>query len=99
MKWPAFAYARATTLDDLWRLRAEAGPEAKVVAGGQTLLASLAFRLSAPSALIDISRIAALKGIATTADGLRIGALATHAEIGASPTSAPVRPSSRRRSR
>jgi carbon-monoxide dehydrogenase medium subunit len=85
MKWPAFAYARATTLDDLWRLRAEAGPDARIVAGGQTLLASLAFRLSAPSVLIDISRIAALKGISRTAERLRIGALATHAEIGASP--------------
>ncbi len=85
MKWPAFAYARATTLDELWALRAEAGPEARVVAGGQTLLASLAFRLSAPTALIDISRIAALKGITRTPQGLRIGALATHAEIGASP--------------
>ncbi len=85
MKWPAFAYARATTLNDLWELRSKAGPDSRIVAGGQTLLASLAFRLSAPSVLIDISRIAALKGIARTADGLRIGALATHAEIGASP--------------
>lgn len=85
MKWPAFAYARAMTLDDLWAIRAEAGPEARIVAGGQTLLASLAFRLSSPSVLIDISRIAALKGISPTQDGLRIGALATHAEIGASP--------------
>jgi carbon-monoxide dehydrogenase medium subunit len=85
MKWPAFAYARATTLDELWALRAEAGLEARIVAGGQTLLASLAFRLSAPSVLIDISRIDALKGIAPTQDGLRIGALATHAELGGSP--------------
>lgn len=84
MKWPAFAYARATTLDELWAMRAEAGSEARIIAGGQTLLASLAFRLSAPTALIDISRIAALKGISRTSDGLRIGALVTHAEIGAS---------------
>lgn len=84
MKWPAFAYARADTLDALWALRAAAGPDARIVAGGQTLLAGLAFRLSAPSALIDITRIAALKGISRTAEGLRIGALATHAEIGAS---------------
>ncbi len=85
MKWPAFAYARATTLNELWAMRAAAGPDSRIVAGGQTLLASLAFRLSAPTALIDISRIAGLKGISRTAEGLRIGALATHAEIGASP--------------
>ncbi len=85
MKWPAFAYAKATSLDELWRIRAEAGPDARVIAGGQTLLPTLAFRLSAPPVLIDISRIAGLKGIARTEDGLRIGALATHAEIGASP--------------
>ena len=85
MKWPAFAYARATTLDELWRIRAEAGPDARVVAGGQTLLPSLAFRLSAPPALIDISRIDALKGISRTAAGLRIGALTTHADMGVSP--------------
>lgn len=84
MKWPAFAYARVDTLDALWRTRAEAGPDARVIAGGQGILAALGFRLSSPSALIDISHIAELSGISLGQDGLRIGALTTHTELGAS---------------
>jgi aerobic carbon-monoxide dehydrogenase medium subunit len=82
LKWPAFAYARAADLDDLFRLRAAAGEEARLLAGGQTLLATLAFRLSEPTVLIDITDLAALKGITETADAIRIGALTTHAELG-----------------
>jgi hypothetical protein len=48
MKWPAFAYLRADSLDDVWRAQAEHGAAAQVIAGGQTLLATLAFRLSEP---------------------------------------------------
>jgi carbon-monoxide dehydrogenase medium subunit len=54
------------------------------MAGGQTLLATLAFRLSEPGLLIDISRIPDLKGIRHTASTILIGALTTHAELGAS---------------
>ncbi len=55
MKWPAMGYARVESLDDLWRALDAAGPEAQILAGGQSLLATLAFRLSAPSTLIDIT--------------------------------------------
>jgi carbon-monoxide dehydrogenase medium subunit len=82
MKWPAFDYARATTLDGLWSIWEEAGPEARLLAGGQSLLAALAFRLSDPPALIDITRINALGGIADHGEILRIGALTCHAELG-----------------
>jgi carbon-monoxide dehydrogenase medium subunit len=82
MKWPAFAYLRAQTLDDLWRARAEHGEGAQVIAGGQTLLATLAFRLSEPKLLVDITRIAALRGISVAEGRLRIGALTRHAELG-----------------
>jgi carbon-monoxide dehydrogenase medium subunit len=85
MKWPAFGYARASTLEDLWRLLDEHGESARVLAGGQTLLATLAFRLSEPSALIDITRIEALRGIAVQGGVLRIGALTRHAELGRDP--------------
>jgi carbon-monoxide dehydrogenase medium subunit len=85
MKWPAFGYARASTLEDIWRLQAEHGESARVLAGGQTLLATLAFRLSEPSALIDITRIEALRGIAVQGGVLRIGALTRHAELGRDP--------------
>jgi carbon-monoxide dehydrogenase medium subunit len=81
MKMPPFAYRRADSLAALFDLWHAAGPEARLLAGGQSLLASLAFRLSEPPMLIDITRIAALRGI-TAADGvLRLGALTTHAAI------------------
>ncbi|MGG5807639.1 FAD binding domain-containing protein [Falsiroseomonas sp. CW058] len=82
MKWPAFGYARATTLGDVWRLQAEHGEGAKLLAGGQTLLATLAYRLSEPGILVDITRIEALRGIALSDGVLRIGALTRHAELG-----------------
>jgi carbon-monoxide dehydrogenase medium subunit len=83
MKAPPFAYVRAASLAEVFSLWAAAGPEAKLLAGGQTLLATLAFRLSDPGTLVDISRVPELKGIAQTADGVRVGALTTHAELGA----------------
>lgn len=81
MKWPAIGYLRADSLDDLWRLQAEHGAAAQVLAGGQTLLATLAFRLSDPKLLVDITRIGALRGVAMQGGVLRIGALTRHAEL------------------
>jgi aerobic carbon-monoxide dehydrogenase medium subunit len=83
MKMPPFAYAKAKDLPDLFRLWKDAGEDARLLAGGQTLLATLAFRLSEPSVLIDITDVAALKGITETKDAIRIGALTTHAQLGA----------------
>ncbi len=60
------------------------GGEAKLLAGGQSLLPALNLRLSAPSVLIDIGRIEALRGIGVSGGVLRIGALTTHAELAAS---------------
>lgn len=84
MKAPDFTYVRAATLDDAFCAKAEHGPESRWLAGGQSLLASLAFRLSEPPALIDISRIEALRGIAFDGAMLRIGAATTHTALGAS---------------
>jgi aerobic carbon-monoxide dehydrogenase medium subunit len=84
MKAPPFAYVRAASLDEVFRLWGEAGPEARLLAGGQTLLASLAFRLSDPGTLIDITRVAELAGISQAGNAIRVGALTTHAELGAS---------------
>jgi carbon-monoxide dehydrogenase medium subunit len=84
MKAPPFAYARAGSLDEVFRLWREAGPDARLLAGGQTLLASLAFRLSDPGTLIDITRVPELTGIAAEGNAIRVGALMTHAELGAS---------------
>lgn len=85
MKWPAIGYARAESLEELWRIQAEHGASAQVLAGGQTLLAALAFRLSDPKLLVDITRIAALRGIVARDGVLRIGALTRHAELARDP--------------
>ncbi|MXY22974.1 MAG: xanthine dehydrogenase family protein subunit M [Acidobacteria bacterium] len=78
-----FDYYRASSVADAGRLLAE-HPGAKLLAGGHSLIPLLKLRLAAPSAVIDIGRIAELRGISAGGDGLRIGALTTHAEIAAS---------------
>jgi len=83
MKAPPFAYVRAASLGDVFALWNAAGPDAKLLAGSQSLLATLAFRLSEPSTLIDISRVPELAGISAMGAGIRVGALTTHAELGA----------------
>ena len=84
MKAPAFAYIRAGTLAEACALLAQHGERARLLAGGQSLVAALNMRLSAPDLLIDISRLAALSGIRPGKGKLTIGALTTHAEIGRS---------------
>lgn len=81
MKPAPFAYARAETLDDVFGLLAEHGDDAKILAGGQSLMATLNMRLSAPELLIDINRIDGLSGIEDTGDALRIGAMTRHVDI------------------
>lgn len=81
MKNPKFDYERANTIEDAVRLLAAAGPDARILAGGQSLLPTLAARLSAPSALIDIGGVAELRGVARVGDTLRIGALTRHSDI------------------
>jgi carbon-monoxide dehydrogenase medium subunit len=81
MKAPDFDYARPRTLDEVFALLAEYGDEARLLAGGQTLVATLNMRLSEPALLIDINGIDALRGIAVQDGALRIGALATHTQI------------------
>ena len=80
---PAFDYHRADTLADAHRLLAE-HPDAKLLAGGHSLIPLLKLRLAAPSAVIDIGRVAELRGLSTSAEGIRVGALTTHAELAAS---------------
>ena len=86
MKAPAFDYIKPRSLDQVFGLLAEYGDEARLLAGGQTLMATLNMRLSEPAIVVDINGIEALRGIRVTADGafLRIGALVTHTAIEAS---------------
>jgi aerobic carbon-monoxide dehydrogenase medium subunit len=83
MKAPPFSYVRAASLADVFVEWKAAGADARLLAGGQSLLASLAFRLSTPSTLIDISRVPELTGISAVGGKIRVGALTTHAELGA----------------
>ena len=81
MKAPPFDYVRVAALPEVFALLQQHGDQARVLAGGQTLLATLNMRLSEPALLIDIGGLAALRGIALAGGMLRIGALTTHAEI------------------
>jgi carbon-monoxide dehydrogenase medium subunit len=80
-----FAYTRARTLDEVFDLLDRHGAEAKILAGGQSLVPALNLRLAEPRILIDINRIAELAGIDRTGEGLRIGALVRHFELETSP--------------
>ena len=81
MKAPAFAYVRARSIAEVCDLLARHGEDAKLLAGGQSLIATLNMRLSAPQLLIDITRLTELSGIQVRDGQVRIGALTTHAEI------------------
>jgi carbon-monoxide dehydrogenase medium subunit len=81
VKAPLFAYARARSLAEVFDLLATHGDGAKLLAGGQSLIATLNMRLSAPQLLIDITRLTELSGIQVRDSLVRIGALTTHAEI------------------
>ena len=85
MKPAPFAYARATSLAHAFDLLALHGDDARILAGGQSLMATLNMRLSAPKILVDIGRIAGLDGIGETDDGLKIGAMARQADVESSP--------------
>ncbi|MBR0680953.1 xanthine dehydrogenase family protein subunit M [Roseomonas eburnea] len=85
MKPPPFHYRRCTSLEEAVTLLAEHGAEAKVLAGGQSLMPMLNFRLLRPSLLVDIGRIAGLEGIVEDAAGLTIGAMTRHRRLETDP--------------
>ncbi|MCW2944895.1 MAG: carbon monoxide dehydrogenase [Actinoallomurus sp.] len=80
-----FEYERATGVEEVLALLAKYGPEARVVAGGHSLLPMMKLRLATPDALIDINDVSELSYIRVEGDELLIGALVRHAELLASP--------------
>ena len=84
MKPAPFAYVRPESLEDAIGVLEEHGEDARILAGGQSLMATLNMRLSAPEVLVDIGRVAGLAGIETAGGALRIGAMTRHAEVEAS---------------
>jgi len=81
VKAPDFAYAKPGSLSEAFDLLDRHGDGARILAGGQSLLASLNLRLSEPELLVDICSIPGLAGIAVSGQTLRIGALTTHRQI------------------
>jgi aerobic carbon-monoxide dehydrogenase medium subunit len=86
MQVPAhFEYERATSVEHALDLLARWGPEARVVAGGHSLIPMMKLRLARPEALIDINGLAELAYVRLDGERLRIGALTRHADLLASP--------------
>ncbi|MFF3455173.1 FAD binding domain-containing protein [Streptomyces sp. NPDC002730] len=77
----AFDYARPQTIDEAVRTLADGGEEAKVLAGGQSLIPILRLRLAFPELLVDVGRIPELRGVREDADTLVIGAMTTHHDV------------------
>lgn len=83
MKPASFVFHRASSLDDALALLAR-HPDAKPLAGGQSLIPAMNFRLAQPPALVDLNRVAELSGIAESREpsaGLRIGAMTRHVTV------------------
>ena len=81
MKPAPFDYYAPNTVDEACKLLAEAGGGATVIAGGQTLMPLLALRMSQPFILVDINRIAALKGVSRAQGVTRIGPMTRQNEV------------------
>ena len=75
-----FEYLRAQSVSDAAKLLASK-PDAKLLAGGHTLLPTMKLRLASPKALVDLGRVAELKGIDKKGNALVIGAMTTHADV------------------
>lgn len=85
VKSPRFDYRAVASLEDALAVLSSPPGDIRLVAGGQSVVAALNLRLSAPDLLLDIGGIHELRGIAEVDGKLRIGALTTHAEIARSP--------------
>jgi carbon-monoxide dehydrogenase medium subunit len=81
VKAPPFGYVKARELGQVFDLLDQHGDEAKILAGGQSLIPSLNLRLSRPTLLIDINAIPDLQGIREMADTVVVGALTTHVTL------------------
>ena len=89
MKPPPFRYSRPESVADALALLE---PEAKVLAGGQSLVPLMSMRLAVPEHLVDINRLAGLGYVEVAGGAVRVGALARHAEVLASPAAAAAQP-------
>ena len=77
----AFEYRRASSMDEALKLLSESGEDAKLLAGGHSLLPLMKLRLAAPSVLVDIGRLRDLSYIRDDGDRIAVGALTRHRDI------------------
>ncbi|GAA5159156.1 MULTISPECIES: FAD binding domain-containing protein [Amycolatopsis] len=77
----AFDYTAPSTVDEAVQALSAAGEDAKVLAGGQSLLPVLRLRLAAPSTIVDLGKIAELRGVREDGDALVIGSMTTHYDV------------------
>ena len=76
-----FEYVAPATVEEALTALAEGGEDAKVMAGGQSLLPVLRMRLNVPSVVVDLGRIESLRGVRDDGDGIVIGAMTTHSDV------------------
>jgi aerobic carbon-monoxide dehydrogenase medium subunit len=76
-----FDYLAPSSVEEALSALAEHGDDAKIMAGGQSLLPVLRMRLNAPEMVIDLGRIESLRGVTEDGDALVVGALTTHSEM------------------
>src|ERR1700733_349726 len=81
----AFEYVRASSVDEALALLTEHGDEAKLIAGGHSLLPMMKLRLAFPSVLIDVGRLEDNAYIRVDGDHVAIGALTRHGVVASSP--------------
>jgi carbon-monoxide dehydrogenase medium subunit len=80
-----FAYARPSTIDEALQAVASGGEDVKILAGGQSLIPVMRLRLAAPETVVDLTRIAELRGVREEGDAIVIGAMTTHSDVLADP--------------
>jgi carbon-monoxide dehydrogenase medium subunit len=80
-----FDYVAPTSVEDALAALAEHGDDAKIIAGGQSLLPVLRMRLNAPEMIIDLGRIDSLRGVRDDGDAIVIGAMTPHSVVGSDP--------------
>lgn len=77
----SFSYVAPTTLDEAVSALSSAGEDAKVIAGGQSLMPVLRLRLAAPTTVVDLGKIEELRGVREDGDSVVIGAMTTHHDV------------------
>jgi carbon-monoxide dehydrogenase medium subunit len=76
-----FAYARPTTVDEALQAVASGGEDVKILAGGQSLIPVMRLRLAAPETVVDLTRVAELRGVREEDAAIVIGAMTTHSDV------------------